>query len=74
MMRRLANRPGLVFALVFAWKIALLIFTAQPVPETAGASIYGFAPVGAVSNLICSSYFAASSFLPSFCASDSSFW
>lgn len=32
MMRRLAERPGLVFALVFAWKLALLVFTAQPVP------------------------------------------
>ena len=31
-MRRLPDRPGLVFALVFAWKVALLIFTAQPVP------------------------------------------
>src|ERR1700728_977377 len=26
------NRPWLVFALVFAWKIALFVFTAQPVP------------------------------------------
>jgi hypothetical protein len=32
MMRRLAERPGLVFGLVFAWKMALLVFTAQPVP------------------------------------------
>jgi hypothetical protein len=32
MMRRLAERPGLVFGLVFVWKIALLVFTAQPVP------------------------------------------
>ena len=32
MMRRLAERPGLVFGLVFAWKVALLVFTAQPVP------------------------------------------
>ena len=31
-MPRLVERPGLVFALVFAWKVALLIFTAQPVP------------------------------------------
>src|ERR1700722_6876816 len=26
------NRPWLVFALVFAWKVALFVFTAQPVP------------------------------------------
>ena len=26
------NRPWLVFSLVFAWKIALFIFTAQPIP------------------------------------------
>ena len=32
MMRGLVKRPGLVFALVFAWKVALLVFTAQPVP------------------------------------------
>ena len=32
MLRRLADRPGLVFVLVFAWKLALLVFTAQPVP------------------------------------------
>lgn len=32
MMRRLAERPGLVFGLVFAWKVLLLVFTAQPVP------------------------------------------
>jgi len=32
MMPRLVERPGLVFALVFAWKVALLILTAQPVP------------------------------------------
>jgi len=32
MMRRLAERPGLVFGLVFAWKLALLVFTAQPIP------------------------------------------
>jgi hypothetical protein len=32
MMRRLAERPGLVFGLVFAWKVLLLILTAQPVP------------------------------------------
>ena len=32
MMRRLAERPGLVFGLVFTWKMALLVFTAQPVP------------------------------------------
>ncbi len=32
MMRQLAVRSGLVLALVFAWKLALLIFTAQPVP------------------------------------------
>jgi len=32
MMRRMLERPGLMFALVFAWKVALLIFTAQPVP------------------------------------------
>jgi hypothetical protein len=32
MIRRLAERYGWAFALVFAWKLALLIFTAQPVP------------------------------------------
>jgi hypothetical protein len=32
MMRRLAERSGLVLALVFAWKLGLLVFTAQPVP------------------------------------------
>lgn len=32
MWRRLAQWPGLVFALVFAWKLALLVFTTQPVP------------------------------------------
>jgi hypothetical protein len=32
MMRRLAERPGLGFGLVFAWKVLLLILTAQPVP------------------------------------------
>ena len=32
MLRRLVDRPGLVFLLVFAWKLALLVFTAQPVP------------------------------------------
>lgn len=32
MMRRLAERPGLVVGLVLAWKVALLVFTAQPVP------------------------------------------
>ena len=32
MWRRLAQWSGLVFALVLAWKLALLVFTAQPVP------------------------------------------
>ncbi|MCW5555884.1 MAG: hypothetical protein KIS67_27470 [Verrucomicrobiae bacterium] len=32
MMRRLAERSGLVLALVFAWKLGLLMFAAQPVP------------------------------------------
>lgn len=32
MMRRLAESFGLVLALVFAWKLGLLVFTAQPVP------------------------------------------
>jgi hypothetical protein len=32
MLRRLAGRSGLVFGLVFAWKLALLVFTAQPIP------------------------------------------
>jgi hypothetical protein len=32
MMRRLAERPGLVFGFVFAWKVLLLLLTAQPVP------------------------------------------
>ena len=32
MIRRLAERSGFVLGLVFAWKLALLIFTAQPVP------------------------------------------
>ena len=30
--RRLANVSGATFALVFAWKIILLLFTAQPIP------------------------------------------
>ena len=33
MMRRLAALPGITFALVLAWKVALLLFTAQPVPS-----------------------------------------
>jgi hypothetical protein len=32
MWRRLAQWPGLIFALVFAWKLALLVSTAQPIP------------------------------------------
>ena len=32
MLRRLWEKPGLVFVLVFAFKLALLIFTSQPVP------------------------------------------
>src|SRR5258706_15903955 len=32
-MKRLFARGGAVFALVFAWKAALLVFTAQPVPS-----------------------------------------
>ena len=31
-MRRLAAIPGITFALVLVWKVALLLFTAQPVP------------------------------------------
>jgi hypothetical protein len=31
--RRLVEKPGIVFVLVFAWKVALLLFTAQPVPN-----------------------------------------
>ena len=33
MIRQFAEKPGTVFALVFAWKVALLLFTAQPVPN-----------------------------------------
>lgn len=33
MIRRFAEKPGAVFLLVFAWKVALLLFTAQPVPS-----------------------------------------
>lgn len=33
MLRRLAEKSGLVFAIVFVWKVALLLFTAQPVPN-----------------------------------------
>lgn len=32
-MHRLLNIPGITFALFFAWKVALLVFTAQPVPS-----------------------------------------
>jgi hypothetical protein len=32
-LRRLVEKSGLVFAIVFAWKVALLLFTAQPVPN-----------------------------------------
>src|SRR5260370_8208976 len=32
-MKRFFARGGAVFALVFAWKVALLVFTAQPVPS-----------------------------------------
>jgi hypothetical protein len=32
-MRRLANIPGITFALFLAWKVGLLLFTAQPVPS-----------------------------------------
>src|SRR5688572_11309700 len=32
MWRRLAQWSGLIFTLVFVWKLALLVFTAQPVP------------------------------------------
>jgi len=32
-LRRLAEKSGLVFAIVFVWKVALLLFTAQPVPN-----------------------------------------
>lgn len=30
--RRLVDRAGLIFLIVYIWKVALLIFTAQPVP------------------------------------------
>jgi hypothetical protein len=43
MLKRIAGWPGLVFALVFAWKIALLVFSAQPVP--ANDSFYFDGPV-----------------------------
>lgn len=33
MIRRLAEKPGAIFLLVFLWKVALLLFTAQPVPN-----------------------------------------
>ena len=32
MIKRLLDRQGLVFALVFCWKVALLAFTGQPIP------------------------------------------
>ena len=32
-MLRLANIPGITFALYFLWKVLLLVFTAQPVPS-----------------------------------------
>src|SRR5262249_46856440 len=32
-MNRLLERPGLVFALVFVWKVALLLLSAQPIPS-----------------------------------------
>jgi hypothetical protein len=31
--RRLADKPGTVFLLVFVWKVALLLLTTQPVPS-----------------------------------------
>jgi hypothetical protein len=31
--RRLLNIPGITFALFLAWKVALLVFTSQPVPS-----------------------------------------
>ena len=31
-MNRLLDQPRLVFTLVFIWKVALLVFTSQPVP------------------------------------------
>ena len=33
MIRRLAEKSGATFLLVFLWKVALLLFTAQPVPN-----------------------------------------
>lgn len=33
MIRRFVEKPGTVFLLVFVWKVALLLFTAQPVPN-----------------------------------------
>src|SRR6266478_2389912 len=32
-MKPFFDRPGAVFALVFLWKLALLVFSAQPVPS-----------------------------------------
>jgi len=32
-MNRLLDQPRLVFTLVFIWKVALLVFTSQPIPE-----------------------------------------
>jgi len=32
-MRRLINVPGITFVIFFLWKVALLLFTAQPVPS-----------------------------------------
>src|SRR6188768_4580166 len=32
-MRRLINVPGIAFVIFFLWKMALLLFTAQPVPS-----------------------------------------
>ena len=32
-MHRLINLPGITFAIVLVWKVALLLFTAQPIPS-----------------------------------------
>ena len=35
-MKRILERPGLVFLLVFAWKLVLLLSTSQPIPANDG--------------------------------------
>src|SRR5437667_9629454 len=43
MLKRFVYQPGSVFALVYAWKIALFVLSAQPVP--ANDSFYFDGPV-----------------------------